>query len=178
MYYRMQTDGLQLTTFTTKKAGPAIFEMVRGALYNFAGDPPTFRFESRDSSGNPIVDYISGKCLMSNRLADALEGAGVDNLQRFPAELVDAQSGAVNREFCVVNVVGLVAAADLQRSSALPLGQGWVFPSLTIDASKPLGLLMFRLAESLVDVIVHEQVASAIRAGSFRGVRLESVTSG
>jgi len=34
---------------------------------------------------------------------------------------------------------------------------------------------MFRLAESQIEVLVHEQVADAIKAGNFEGVVLEPV---
>lgn len=51
-----------------------------------------------------------------------------------------------------------------------------VFTRLTIDPGRAQGLLMFRLAESLIDVIVHEKVARAIAAGQFSAVALTGVT--
>lgn len=47
---------------------------------------------------------------------------------------------------------------------------------LTVDPGRAKGLLMFRLAESLIDVIVHGKVARAIAAGQFHAVALTAVT--
>ena len=77
---------------------------------------------------------------------------------------------------CVVNIVGKVAAADMKQSQAISLGGGQVFTRLTVDPGRAQGLLMFRLAESLIDVIVREKVARAIAAGQFPAVALTPVT--
>lgn len=177
MYYRMQTDRLQLTTFIEQESGPAIPKLTMGRLYTPKEGALPFQFTSRDPDGNQPLDYIGGKCLMNRRLVAVLEGAGVDNLQKFEAELRDQTSGEVNRDFYVVNIIGLVAATDIENSESLPLAEGQVFTSLKIDTDKASGLLMFRLAESLVDVIVHEKVAAAIEKGGFRGVLLSPVSN-
>ena len=176
MYYRMGTDRRILTAFVEKKSGPAIFALTIGSHYDAEADELPFRFSFRDPEKQPLLDFIGGDCLMSRRLVETLEGAGVDNLQKFEAELHDETSGEINRYFYVVNVVGLVAAADLSKSKSLPLGGGHVFTDLTVDPSKTQGLLVFRLAESLIDIIVHERVAKAIEAGKFHGVLLTPVS--
>jgi hypothetical protein len=38
------------------------------------------------------------------------------------------------------------------------------FDSLAIDSEKTKGALMFRLAENIVEIIVHEQVVKAVQA--------------
>lgn len=176
MYYRMETDNMQLTTYIEQESGPAIFKLTMGRLYTPKEGALPFRFTCRDPDGNQPLDYVDGNSLMSRRLVAALEVAGVDNLQKFEAELKDQTSGDVNRDFYVVNIIGLVAAADMTNSEALPLGEGQVFTSLKVAPGKPRDLLMFRLAESLVDVIVHEKVAAAIEKGGFRGVLLSPVS--
>ncbi len=176
MYYKLDTDRMELTAFVTKEEGPAIFSMSEGRPYEMdAGEEPFF-FTFEDWQDPPLLDYISGKCLMSRELVQTIEAAGVDSLQKFDATLKDTKTGEINNSFVVVNVVGLVEAADLDSSESIPLGSGEVFTDLVVDQDKAHGLLMFRLAESRSDIIVHERVAKAIESGSFRGVLLSPVS--
>lgn len=177
MYYRMDTDGMELTALVDKEAGPAIFSMIEGRLYEMDPGEEPFAFSFEDWQEPPLLDYISAQCLMSRALVATLEEAGVDNLQIFDAPLTDREKDEINNAYCVVNVIGLVEAADMDSSESLPLGSGEVFTKLVVDKEKAQGLLMFRLAESQTDLIVHERVANVIKAGNFRGVALTPVTS-
>jgi hypothetical protein len=151
--------------------------MILGESYSADDDELPFEFSFRETPGKPLYAYYSGKCLMSKKLVETIQSAGVDNIQAFPATLTEQETGAVRDDYCVVNIIGLVASADLATSESIPLGGGQVFTSLSVDPDRAKGLLMFRLAESLIDVIVHEKVANAIEAGQFRGVLLSPVTS-
>lgn len=123
-----------------------------------------------------LSDYYSGTNLMSRRLVDAMLGCGVDNLQIFPAVISREETGETMSEYCVVNVLGLVAAADMGKSKARPLANIKFFEKLAVDPNLARGLLMFRLAESLTDIIVADNVAQAIKAGQFTDVTLEPVS--
>lgn len=171
-YFRLQSDPIRLTGSPEKQSGPTIYRLARGELYNVKPDMLPFRF----SYSGALCAYYSGSCLMARGLVEALQGTGVDNLQVFPAVLTDGATGEVREDYCVVNIVGKVAAADMRQSQGISLGGGQVFTTLTIDPKRAKDLLMFRLAESLVDVIVHEKVAKAIAAGQFRAVLLTPVT--
>ncbi len=174
-YYRLQSDPNQLNGSIEKLSGPAIFKLIAGKSYEAKPSSLPFRF-SFVSPGMPLCDYYSANCLMSRALVDVLKGSGVENLQMFPAILTESSTGEIKNDYCVVNIIGLVAAADMQKSEAIPLGSGQVFANLGVDAHKGGGLLMFRLAESRIDVIVHERVATAIKAGGFRAVLLSAVS--
>jgi hypothetical protein len=113
---------------------------------------------------------------MSRRLVDVLQGCGVDNLQIFPAVISREETGETISHYCVVNVLGLVAAADMGKSKARPLANVKFFEKLAVDPTRARGLLMFRLAESLTDIIVADNVARAIKAGEFTDVTLEPVS--
>ena len=176
-YFRLQSDQAQLSGSIRQESGPAIFRLARGEPYDAEPDELPFRFTYTEVEGKPLCDYYSGKCLMSQALAQALQAAGVDNLQVFPAVLTERSTGATREDYCVVNIIGKVAVANMAQSDALPLGGGHVFIKLSIDAGKARGLLMFRLAESLVDVIVYEKVAQALEARPFRGLKLTAVTA-
>lgn len=172
-YFHLQSDPLRLTGSLEQTSGPPVYRLSRGESYNARPDMAPFRF----SCSGALCDYYSGECLMARALVQALQGAGVDNLQVFAAVLTDTDTGAVREDYCVVNIVGKVAAADMRRSEAISLGGGQVFTKLTVDPGRARDLLMFRLGESLIDVIVHEKVAKAVAAGGFRAVALSPVTA-
>lgn len=177
MYYKMRTIGRQLTAMIDQESGPLVYQLTMGRHYEAKPEKLPFRFSYQKLQDGPLIDYIDGEALMSKRLVTAIEAAGVDNLQAYPAELRDEATGELNEGFVVVNIVGLVAAADLAQSDSLPLGGGQVFTDLALDEGQAHGLLMFRLSESLEDVIIHERVAKAIEEGDFPGVALVPLTS-
>jgi len=172
-YLRLDSDPFQLTGSVDQDSGPPVYRLARGETYSAKPEILPFRF----SYSGTLCDYYSGECLMSRALVDALREAGVDNIEVFPAVLVDSSTAEEREDYCVVNVVGKVAAADMKQSDGISLGDKQVFTKLTVDAKKAKDLLMFRLAESLVDIIVHEKVAKAIAARQLRAVALSPVTA-
>jgi hypothetical protein len=128
--------------------------------------------------GDEVVlsDYYPGKKLMSSRLVDTIKAAGVDNLQIFPAVITNQKSGEVNRDYVVVNVLGMVAAADQAKSDSVPLADVQFFKKLVLDPARTRELLLFRLAESRADLIVAEKVAERIKAGKFVDVVVEPLS--
>lgn len=138
-----------------------------------------FRFRVRFSQGiddpvqkQPLYDFMPNRRVMHKRLVDTIRSTGVDNLQTFPAEVVDADSDAVSREYLLVNVIGLISCANREESRSHRLGNVQFFEELVLDQPRTGGALMFRLAESPIEIVVHEKVADAIRAGNFHGVVL------
>ena len=185
-YFRLGSDRVQMVGRIEKVSGPEIprftcgelYPPVDSDLYDPADDVFPFQFTYLDRHGKtekPHLDFYGGDSLMSRRLVKTLEAAGVNNIQTFDAVITNEKTKAVIKDFVLVNIVGLVAAADMSKSKALPLGPGHVFTELKIDPAKPRGMLMFRLAESF-DVIVHERVAKAIKAGGFTGLVLTPVS--
>ena len=123
-----------------------------------------------DEPGVLLEMYQDSYVLMTNRLVDALHEAGVDNLQLFDAVISDPRTGSISADYKVVNVVGVVACADLGRSTYTATGTPLIdvsFDRLVIDPQRAGGLLLFRLAESLSAIIVHERVKSHLLAKGF-----------
>ncbi len=107
--------------------------------------------------------------LMSRRLVSALENAGVHHLQTFETVLtnVEGSNPPPRNHYLAVNVLGLVAAADMKKSK-FPAGTeetliSMDFDSLAIDEAKTMGFLMFRLAENTSAVLVHERVKNMVQ---------------
>ena len=102
--------------------------------------------------------------LMTRRLVSALREAGVDNMQTYDTRLesVEGSNPPPPDRYLAVNIVGRVAAADLGKSDINAETPERIistdFHSLSIDESKARDFLMFRLAENITAVLVHERV--------------------
>ncbi len=111
--------------------------------------------------------WLTPITVMSARLRDALQGAGVDNLDLYATELHDPVSGQVHRDFVAFNLVGKIAAADRARTRFAPGVKERLISadidSLVVDEGKTRGALMFRLAESLNAILIHDDVCEAIQ---------------
>lgn len=108
--------------------------------------------------------------LMTRRLVGALRSAGVDNLQAYDTRLKNrpGKNPPPENHYLAVNIVGLIQAADLAKSKTNPdVAETLLsadFHSLAIDPLKARGALMFRLAENVTAVLVHERVKAAVEA--------------
>lgn len=119
-----------------------------------------------ESPGVMVPMFDSGILLFSNRMLEALTDAGVDNLDAYDAVIRDPATGKSWNDYKAVNIVGVVACADLSESKwDAPSGSPLVdtdFDSLAIDERKPGGALMFRLAECVTAIVVDEKVRKSL----------------
>jgi hypothetical protein len=130
----------------------------------FEVPPPTPVLVDLDPNfpGVMVPMFDSGILLFTKAMITAFEDAGVDNLDYYDAVVRDPATGRKYDEYRAVNIIGVVAAADLAKSTwTAPSGSPIVdvdFDSLTLDENKIRGPLMFRLAECITGIVVHEQV--------------------
>ena len=119
--------------------------------------------------------------IMSGRLLRALEESGVDNLQAFRAVLLGPESGRALDDYYIVIVVGAVSCADLGRSEYdPPPGPPTIsvaFERLVIDEARTGGALLFRLAESVSTILVHEKVKLHLESRGFDMLTFDEVSS-
>ena len=137
--------------------------------------PYLFTIRVNLKHGLEMNDFYPDRNVMSKRLVSTLQSSGVDNLQIFPAEIKNSITGEIIHDFVVVNIVGTISCADLSKSDTTPLADVNYFHKLVISPNKTKGVLMFRLADSIIDVIVSEKVAKQIDEGGFRNVILEPI---
>jgi hypothetical protein len=109
--------------------------------------------------------------LFRDDLIEAMRAFGVDNLQTFNVALFDPDSGQTYTNYKAVNIIGLVAAADMARSIATIHPGGPVidvdFDQLVVDESKTHGALVFRLAESTNAILVNQRLRDFLVARNF-----------
>lgn len=147
-----------------------------GAASRFAVAPTEpIQIEIEEEQSGLLLEYYdSSISVMTRRLAQALRSAGVDNIDFYETEIHDLKTGEVHKSHLAFNLIGAVAAADLSKSQYMALDGPVIsvdFDSLAIDENKTRGTLMFRLAESLNGVAVHESVKKAIEAAGINTLR-------
>lgn len=132
-------------------------------------DPIEIDFDVfRGYTGPPKELEDLGICIMSERLHSAVVSSGVDNIDFFPAVLTNTSTGEKYRYYAY-KLVGLVSLMDSSQSEYETYRNSEPVMDTTIhsfvpDESKPHGLLMFRMAESLTAIVVHESVKKVIEA--------------
>jgi hypothetical protein len=127
-----------------------------------------------DYPGELLAMYKSAAPLMRADLLAALSDAGVDNLQLFDAVLRDPLKGTEHKDYKAVNVVGVVAAADLGASQMMGTSDSTLidadFHRLAFREDVPTDLLLFRLAESVNAIVVHDRVKRRIESAGIPGM--------
>lgn len=139
-------------------------------------DPPsaTVELEIYRGRGGLSEIYLTTIPLFRNDVIEVMRGAGVDNLQCFPARLHDPEHGQTSDDYQAVNIVGAVKAADLDKSEYTPSDAPALrteFRKLVIDAGKAGGQPLFRLLESIDTIVVHRSVKEALPRERFRYLR-------
>ena len=181
MYFRLQCDVTNMSQYW-EQINNEHLSLILGCLVSETEDQIQlpFQFKVRYHPGidgnpkvQPVYDYVASVQTMHKRLVAALQAAGVDNLQIFPAVVTDTVSGHTSEDYVVVNVVGLVSCVDMSKSIGHPIANAHYFERLVIDSNQAHGLLCFRIKQSIIEIIVHQQVADAITKGAFAGVVLE-----
>lgn len=145
-----------------------------GQLINEAVPQPLIYSLDPDFPGSPKAMYYEKSIpVVREDVIDAFRQAGVENVQYFDAVLRDPSTGTEYQNYKAYNIVGLVACADMQASELMGTSESTMgdtdFHSLVIDESKTQGLLLFRLAESVSAIIVHEKVKKAIENAGIPG---------
>ena len=137
-------------------------------------EPVVYDLDAR-YPGNPKALYHAEPVpVMSVELVEVLAEAGVNNLELFDAVLHDPVSGRDFSNYKAFNVVGKVAAADMEASTRMGVSNSTLisvdFDSLVLDEGKCFGLKLFRLAEQVGAIVVDESIKSAIERSGIPGI--------
>lgn len=123
----------------------------------------------------PELFVLGGNPIASTRLVHALEQAGVDNIEFYPAP-IELRDETVIDGYGVLNVVGMVDCIDRQRSRYTTFaGRIFRLQQLQLKESATAELLLFRPVGYELLMLADEKVAAAL--AGFSGV-LVSPASG
>jgi len=105
--------------------------------------------------------------LMRDDLLDAIQCAGADNLQVFPAILrAEHDPNQVYTNYKGVNIIGGIRAMETPETKTVKLEDSNSLPKLLeglyINTAAPDGVRIFRLSEARRAVIIHERVKREI----------------
>jgi hypothetical protein len=160
MYYFMEQDTERTRGYMLTRIPPATRPRNRwldGARFGTPPDGPV-PFELDPVVGTRMVDFFQADIpVFAAPLLERFRALGVDNLDAYPAVLVEPDSRKQWTDYFAVNVIGVIgsAAAAAAGSETAPAG----------------GFLCFRLLEDLSRIVVHHRVVSRIPLAEFRGLR-------
>jgi hypothetical protein len=166
-YFVMTCEGIHPTTdieAVSEWNGPPWMtgQIIRRAVPT----PFVFRLDPH-YPGEMLPMYEGSILVMRDDLIRTLQEVGVDNLQLFPALIRDEENNKEYKDYKAVNIVGIVSSANMEESTLMdPDDESDMinvdFDSLVIDESKTLGVLLFRLAESVSAIVVHRRVRERV----------------
>lgn len=115
-----------------------------------------------------LMPYFQSEPVMSNEFYQSLVDCGVNNLMAYDCILQSEDGKIQHKGFKAVNIIGVIQAAgkDTEFRGESRLMDASI-DKLDIDAHKTGGALMFRLAENLSKVIVHEKVKKHLESKNF-----------
>lgn len=149
-----------------------------GAYIDFdVPEPIVYDLEEDEYDEIPNVPNLDDSLpipFMHNSLYEALQAAGVDNLQVYRAVIRDLKRGIEYKDYKAFNIVGVVSAADMGASTMMGTSDSTLidadFDRLVLDESKCNGLLLFRLAENITAIVVDESVKKEVERRGIEGI--------
>lgn len=125
-------------------------------------------------SGGPDEFVDLNVPLMSKKLKETVQGAGVDNLNFYPVALRNTETGETY-EYFAFNLIGLVDAVDLGKSTITSQDGDFLGDSsitdLAVNEAAARELLMFRLKQKFSVILVHRKVKEAIERAAIPSVK-------
>jgi hypothetical protein len=171
LYFVMACDAVSPATMIRRETKWSGMPWMTGAMISNQVPNPVVFAADASYPGELLAMYDDSIPIMRDDLIDILVQAGVDNLQTFPA-LVRNLDGSQRSDYKAVNIVGVVAAADMEHSTLMEPAADFLgadFESLVIDERRAAGPLIFRLAEAANAIVVHRSVRDRV-AGNIRGM--------
>jgi hypothetical protein len=166
LYYVMSCEGVYPATTISREPDLDEDLWMDGRKLSISVSEPLVFDLDPEYPGKMKAMYKTAVPLMSSELVEALTESGVDNLQCYPALIRNPETSEEFVNYKAVNIIGTVSCADREKSEIMDTTDSDMvdvdFESLVIDESKTKGLLLFRLAEAVNAIIVHEKVKNKI----------------
>ena len=117
------------------------------------------------SYGSNFPDFFDTTVpVMSSRLLNKLKMLGVVNIDSYPVDLKNMDTGELNQDYHIVNIMGRIDAVDYEQSTFKKIGPVYRFKSITIDENviRNYDGNLFRLAKGPGFIVVDEYIAKAL----------------
>ncbi len=153
------------STLNEPKSFPRDINFISGKVITEEIQTPLI-FTTNAKRGDTMLDFFKGSVtLMSKRFLKILQGAGVDNLQVFPAIVKSEEDGTIWTDYFAINILSMISCADLSKSTYDEIMPGhYIFEELAIFPEKTNGELLFRLQEHSPTIIMHRNIGVHIKS--------------
>ena len=169
MYVNKAPDGLNYDTWITGEP--------------LVKPPPVVTLVGDSDSPTTLSDMILTQFelpILSPRAISVLEKTGVDNIQYFPINIKNRQTGELEKSYQIANIVGLVDCLDKKHATynTSPRDENTILLlqqyRILEDKILPKGSgkktpLIFRLGEFPFHVLAHESVKTAFEKENITG---------
>lgn len=124
-------------------------------------------FITNGGKDDPQIHFLTtyeDDLVMSAHMLSIFEKAGVHNFQKVEAIIESTKDNTVWDSYYVVNIIGLVACIDFEKSDYQKTAWGtYYFDQLAINPEKIKDELLFRPEESPDIIIMHKSVGKMIK---------------
>lgn len=166
-YYVMDwhAEGSIVLLYSLRGPGPGDAWML-GRKFKAAVSSPVEITAKEDFDSGTLLTLYSTPTIMRNDLYEAIVSAGVDNIDVWDAVIRKADGTLLSDQYKAYNIIGLRSVGP--KTVYMPEN-----PSRMVDASiesleireeEAQGLSIFRVAQSIGIIVVHEKVKTAIEA--------------
>lgn len=118
-------------------------------------------FDLSLASGDYVGHIIDGLVtLYHESLKEALGSQGVDNVDYFPVDLRNQETGEIEGGYFLANILGVIDCVDMAKSKVnwWPSGRNFDFLSMVLDPAKIGDAKLFRLKSDPTKVIINEEL--------------------
>jgi len=133
-------------------------------------------FESETPHMVPFPDFSRsdiGCPVFSEKLKQLLETAGIDNIDYYPASIVEYEGSIRKAGYYAGNIVGLLSCMDKEESDYTDMdGLVMDFDELVIDEERIANEQIFRLAEIPRVIFIEERFKGILGAENITGLQL------
>lgn len=121
-----------------------------------------------DNDQGVLLPFYNTPQIMRKDVCEALTSAGVNNIEVYRAVIKTEDGSVVSDDYLAYNIVGVVKSVDISKTQFAPENPSRLIDAsvekLAVNAESTRGLLLFRLAESIRTIVVHESVKAAIES--------------
>ena len=163
MYFQLSINIIYDFGIHEPKNMPLEPDFMNGSSIEMSTETPMV-FTTNASSGDKLPDFWdSGIPVMSAEFVKLVEGAGVDNIQKFPIVVKSDKDNTIWENYFAINIIGLVKCVDFDKSEYIEVFPGsFEFDTLAINAEDAKGYLLFRLQEDPSTILIHKSVGKYI----------------
>lgn len=139
-------------------------------------DPFVVSLDEDHIDGEMATFYMSPAVIARKSFLKELTELGVDNIEVRDVIIRDDVHDTSIRDYVLLNILGRISCADMDRSDYASLGGGLnVIDKLVIDPSKTQGLDLFLVHEDTDCIVISERVYAALAEKGYTDLYFEEL---